>query len=467
MLDHTFTIRINLIFSIFMLALSTTFVCAMDIFQAAEQGDLATMQSLIQNDPNLAKARDKNDFTLLHHACSEDHLPVVRYLIEQCKADCNVKDSEDVTPLHIACEEGHLPMVQYLIDQCKADCNAKMYDGCTALHIASDNGHLTIVQYLTGLDHVDCNAKDNDGWTPLHYACQKGDLPLVQYLTRLGHVDCNAKDNDGSTALHIASANGRLTAVQYLTGLDHVDCNAKANDGSTALHGASFHGHLAIVQHLTGLDHVDCNAKAKGWTPLSLACQYGHFDIVRFLLYNGANKKSEYNDGALTSDNNKIIQFLYNFPQTSPHSSLLLQVLMAVQYAPGKAPFSFTVMRNAITKGADVDAYGLYGNTPLHFATQADNWQAVLYLLLHGANPTLTNSHQQNPLQVAIKHSQWHTLTIFFIAATATKDPLGNNIDDAIVRKNAQQCHTIVNKFSAQELPTFGEPARKRRRING
>jgi ankyrin repeat domain-containing protein 50 len=499
MLDHTFTIRVNLIFSIFMLALSTTFVCAMDIFQAAQQGDLATMQSLIQNDRNLAEAKDNHGWTPLHFASDNGHLSVVQYLTGlghvDCNAkintgatalhiasenghltvvqhltrlghvDCNVKDNAYWTPLHFACQNGHLPIAQYLIEQCKADYNAKTNDDSTALHIASDNNHLTVVQYLTRLDHVDCNAKTKDGWTPLHSACYFGDLPVVQHLTGLDHVDCNAKNNDGLTPLHFACQCNSLPMIQYLIEQCKADYNAKDNDDLTALHIASYNNHLTVVQYLTGLGHVDCNAKTKdGCTPLHFACQYdGNFDIVRFLLYNGANKESTNNaleSPAALTRNYKIMQFLNNFSLTSPHSFRLLDAACV------PSPNTMPGMKNAITQGADVDVYGLYGNTPLHFATQAGNWQAVLYLLLHGANPTLTNNHQQNPLQVAIQHSQWRTFTIFLIAATATKDPAGNDIPDRQIRKNAQQCHTIVNEFFARELPTFGEPARKRRRIN-
>jgi len=60
------------------------------------------------------------------------------------------------------------------------------------------------------------------------------------------------------------------------------------NDGSTPMKLASQYGHLDIVRLLlqSGAAVDPCNKD--GWTPLMLASQNGYLDIVRLLLQTGA-----------------------------------------------------------------------------------------------------------------------------------------------------------------------------------
>ena len=62
------------------------------------------------------------------------------------------------------------------------------------------------------------------------------------------------------------------------------------NDGRTALHIAVEHGFIEIVKKLYGYG-LDINAKNNnGITPLMIARERGHNDIINFLIDNGATE---------------------------------------------------------------------------------------------------------------------------------------------------------------------------------
>lgn len=67
------------------------------------------------------------------------------------------------------------------------------------------------------------------------------------------------------------------------------DINHQDFNGNTALHDASAGGHLEVVKVLTSRA-VSINLKnTEGATPLYLAVEEDHFDIVKHLLKNGNN----------------------------------------------------------------------------------------------------------------------------------------------------------------------------------
>ncbi|CAF3438093.1 unnamed protein product [Rotaria sp. Silwood1] len=102
-----------------------------DAFQAAFNGNLLLVKNFVEKYP---KYKDKSgiwDTTLLYSSSRNNHIDIVKYLIEQGKCDVNVQNrthnqnlSKDLrisptsgsTALHAACYYGHLDIVRYLID---------------------------------------------------------------------------------------------------------------------------------------------------------------------------------------------------------------------------------------------------------------------------------------------------------------------------------------------------------------
>jgi ankyrin repeat protein len=93
------------------------------------------------------------------------------------------------------------------------------------------------------------------------------------------------RNSASQSALHLAAANGHLNIVEFLIKYLHpIDVNLQIDEGSTPLHWAALNGHLAIVEKLleAGADATVTNAS--GRSPVTLAEQQSHLEVVQVLL---------------------------------------------------------------------------------------------------------------------------------------------------------------------------------------
>eukprot|EP01006_Ploeotia_vitrea_P052927 TRINITY_DN67740_c1_g2_i3.p1 TRINITY_DN67740_c1_g2~~TRINITY_DN67740_c1_g2_i3.p1 ORF type:complete len:266 (+),score=24.91 TRINITY_DN67740_c1_g2_i3:53-850(+) len=115
----------------------------------------------------------------LLYAVRNNHLHIVRWLIEEQKVQQAAKDA--VTPLRAAVTHGHLELVQWLVSHGNSP-NDEDDCGLNALHTAADNGHLSIVQWL----HQECGMviEVEDGEEPcvVHLAAEGGHLELLRWV---------------------------------------------------------------------------------------------------------------------------------------------------------------------------------------------------------------------------------------------------------------------------------------------
>ena len=86
---------------------------------------------------------------------------------------------------------------------------------------------------------------------------------------------------------------GNLKGVQIAVQYTEINVNKTDSKGRPAIYAAAEYNQLAIVQYLTSVEGIDVNAVAKEGnvpvTPVCIAADKGHRDIVDFLLLHGAN----------------------------------------------------------------------------------------------------------------------------------------------------------------------------------
>mmetsp|Transcript_14119 Transcript_14119/g.38700 ORF Transcript_14119/g.38700 Transcript_14119/m.38700 type:complete len:379 (+) Transcript_14119:215-1351(+) len=208
----------------------------------------------------------------------------------QAGASVHETDFEGNTPLHVAVEapRNEIATVQCLLEN-GAHTNAVNYLGAAPLHYVclrrSNYRGVANILLETG---ANINCQTLAGLTPLHFACKQQLPELVETLC-LFAADTNLLDHDGCAPIHLTLGveGGRDTVkrqiighlIQYQARLHQPNCQ-----GFSPLHLACRWGHVRCV-HCLIENHADVQGvTTKGMSCLHLACAGGHVEVAQFLL---------------------------------------------------------------------------------------------------------------------------------------------------------------------------------------
>jgi ankyrin repeat protein len=170
-----------------------------------------------------------------------------------------------------AAEEGAVDIVAGMLDE-DPGLLSSVWDNITLLTMAVGNGHVCLVRLLLER-RAEINQANEDGSTALDLAVFTGDEEMVSILLSSG-ADPSRKGYRGRTTLMSASMDGPVAVVRLLLrsmggrGLDERDA-----DGNTALWSACAYGHADVVRVLLleGADHTIADNHDR--TPLQIAEQ--------------------------------------------------------------------------------------------------------------------------------------------------------------------------------------------------
>uniref|UniRef100_A0A670I2Z0 Uncharacterized protein n=1 Tax=Podarcis muralis TaxID=64176 RepID=A0A670I2Z0_PODMU len=217
--------------------------------------------------------------------------------------DINAVNSEDETLLHIAAAHGHTEIIDYLIGR-GAKLEVKDKKGRTPLHRAAERGHGEAVKMLLQLG-ANMYTLDQEGKSPLHLAHQnhhthvlksilkeevrrhKNQHNFLHMATALGYAVSRGFEKTKKTPLHLAAMGGHLNAVKALLAKKS-RFGAKDMDGCTSMHYAAINGNVEILQALLAAGKNKNIDDKNIWrkTPLHLAAEHGHSDLIHFFLSN-------------------------------------------------------------------------------------------------------------------------------------------------------------------------------------
>jgi len=263
----------------------------LNIHDACQQGDLQTVKTMLDKNPELKYKRDQNGRTPLWTACKALHKDVVAYILEH-GADPNVRDKPDSDP------DG-TPLIFEL-----ACCSKYGYDQKKLFEIA---------KLIMNHPQYDREARNFESNTPLHYVC---DPEWAKMLLERGD-DVNAHNRYGDVPLHYHIDDGKtrnFKFVQFLLTVPNIDVNAENNDGFTPLHTlCSRAGHDALLDLY--FDVVD--GKEPNWTG----------QMARLLVQHGADV---YRNPNLLRGRGRINDSIWTNPKMIQYS--IKETLYKVQY---------------------------------------------------------------------------------------------------------------------------------------
>ena len=419
----------------------------LQLVEAVERGDREGVRSLLEQDADV-NTPQADGTTALHWAAHRDDLETAELLMA-AGADVNAANNYGITPLSLACTNGSAAMVAKLLEA-GANANAVQQTGETAIMTAAQTGNLEVVNLLlahgadvngretrreqtalmwaveqkhTGVVRTliergaDVHALSRGGFTPWLFAAQQGDLDSVQALMGAG-VDVNTTSPQWGSALVVSTARGHEELSLFLLE-EGADPKAVDGNGITALHYSVLKGlavfaaapaHLGVNAHLyrpsmmklaRELLERGANPNARtvtrrlrgvgggamvgvaGSTPLMLASAAADPELVRLLIEWGGDVR------------------LGTFGDSTP---LLLAAGIANKMdRPNKQEYenALEVAKMLVKEGADVNAVGENGWTPLHGAAYSGADEIVQFLVDSGATLDLIDVYLQTPWSIA------------------------------------------------------------------
>uniref|UniRef100_T1I1W7 Poly [ADP-ribose] polymerase n=1 Tax=Rhodnius prolixus TaxID=13249 RepID=T1I1W7_RHOPR len=356
-------------------------------------------------------------------------------LLTPLNVNCHASDGRRSTPLHLAAGYNRNRVVQLLL-QHGADVHAKDKGGLVPLHNACSYGHFEVTEMLIKAG-ANVNAMDLWQFTPLHEAASKSRLEVCSLLLSHGAdptlLNCHSKsaiDAAGTRELrdrlayeykghYVLDSCRQADASRLKKFLSSEIVNFKhPYTGDTPLHYAAsspYPKRKAVVESMIRKG-AHLNEKNKEFlTPLHVATDLGHDDVMDALLRAGANVNALDHLGQTAlhrcarEDNVQACRILLSYSVDTTVVSLqgytALQVAGENVHKILQEPPAILDLENKLleaSKSGDLDqvqrlltSYPHIVNcrdldgrhsTPLHFAAGYNRIAVVEYLLSHGAD---------------------------------------------------------------------------------
>ena len=242
--------------------------------------------------------------------------------------------------------------------------------------------------------------------SPFHRACFDGNMAIVEAMLK-GGASITARDIRGRTLVYSASLNGQVEVVKTLLQKEGQQQLDTANDyGWTPINVAADGGHLEVVRLLVEKGADMTIAHSAGWTPIHSAAAGGYDDVVKLLVHNGADITAADSDGwtllhkAAGTGNIELARLLTSNGAdiTAENGGGWTPLLIAAGMGHSE------VIRMLIGMGVNTMVAQNDGWTPLHAAARNGHLEAAKLLIDQGVDITAASNVGWTPIHAAAAH---------------------------------------------------------------
>ena len=184
--------------------------------------------------------------SFLYVACAEDHLEVVKLLLEK-GANINQAYKNGTPPLYIAYYNGHLNVAEWLLKN-GANVNQTDNNGDSLLLIALKKDHFDVANLLLHYG-ANVNQVNKSGVSPLYVVCKKGHFEMAGLLLLHYRANVNQADKNGDSPLYVACEKGHFEVAGLLF-YNGANVNQVNNGGDSPRNIAYKNGHSIVFKLL-------------------------------------------------------------------------------------------------------------------------------------------------------------------------------------------------------------------------
>ncbi|KAB0791382.1 hypothetical protein PPYR_03182 [Photinus pyralis] len=328
---------------------------------------------------------DENMGSPLKTAIANEKREAVKLLLSR---GCNVHlgNASEGYPLHAAAAGDLHDFVSTIIDN-GFDVDKKTISERSALFIAADRGKYATTMALIS-NGASLDIYSNNFSSILCLAAKNGWEEMVEDLIKNG-ADIHHRNNDNETPLLLALCESRVNVVKLL--FKAILAHDLKDGELNYLHRAAEFGDNQIVSDLLKKGFEINKRNDYGETPLLLAFHHEKLSTAKLLLAKGADRN------------------VVSYGEALPCFHAF-------------ARFGWDDMvRSMLEEGVDVNAKSHQGCTPLHVATQNENFSTIAVLLAHGADPTVPSANDETPLEQCVRNHCKRTLKAFLEKIDASK----------------------------------------------
>ena len=377
-----------------------------EICEASDNSDNEKLALLIAAGADVNAYSSEDGYTPLINVCVYENTEGLRMLLAAPGIQVNQPNRHGDTAIIFTAIRGSVEETNLLI-AAGADVNFIDSDNKTALDWAAENNHENVVNILRAAGGKSVNELQggtsnttrptDDGNSGAAASLQASGITPDMYTQAL----CDATDNQNNALI------GRLIAAG-------ADVNVRGRDGWTPLTNCCLYENIEGIRLLLAAPGIDVNfPNADGDTPLQIATTKRNNDIISMLRQAGA--------GATTSST------------ASPRPSQDMNAAQAELRSRGISPDGYNqaicdatdnknneLLRLLIDAGADVNATGTDGWTPLTNSCLYENVEGVRILLAApGINVNKPNNEGETPLQIAANKTNTEIMRLLHAAGAA------------------------------------------------